>query len=126
MLLLLVWFGVESFLRLFLLKICQASIYDELYTDALSLCLPACPPTPARLFGRAFPQDKDDFSVSVHGGKHIKHFKVKKNPMENIFVFGERTFKTLLKLVEFYGTYSIYTTAPPDEEGICLEYPMKR
>ena len=67
----------------------------------------------------------DDFSVSVHGGKHIKHFKVKRNTTEDIFVFGERTFKTLAKLVEFYGTYSIFTTAPPEEEGICLEYPMR-
>ena len=69
-------------------------------------------------------KDQDDFSVSVHGGKHIKHFKVKYHAAKSIFVFGERTFNSLGKLVEFYGTYSIYTTAPPDEEGICLEYPL--
>jgi hypothetical protein len=50
----------------------------------------------------------------------VKHFKVK--GVAGLLEFGERTFESLAELIDFYGQYSIYTTAAG--EGICLKHPM--
>ena len=52
-----------------------------------------------------------DLSVSVNGGDKVKHFKVHLRHLSNDYLFGDRVFESVVDLVCFYQTYSIFTTA---------------
>ena len=52
-----------------------------------------------------------DLSVSVKIGDKVKHFNVHHRHLSNDYLFGDRVFESVVDLVCFYQTYSIFTTA---------------